>query len=93
MLNDVSLKVGNKTLFDERSMFSLEEVVPKEEGNDHEASNEEGMKSMSFEKERDLFLEDLLLKMSSSTISLFRRASFLDAEVLVGAVEMIDGSL
>ena len=50
-LNEVSLKVINETSFDERSTFFLEEGTSKEEGNYHESSIEERIKSMRFEND------------------------------------------
>ena len=68
-------------------------MISKEEGNDDEASNEEGIKSMSFEKDWDPFLEDFLPKTVSRLTWLCRCDYFLNAEMLVGADEIIDGSL
>ena len=70
--NEVSLKEGNTILFDKRSAFLLEELVWKEKVKGDEASNEEGIKSMRFEKDWDPFLEAFLLKIASRIISLFR---------------------
>ena len=44
------MKVGNILLFDERSAVLIEEGVSKGEANDDDSSNEEGIKTMSFEK-------------------------------------------
>ena len=70
-MDEVSLKVGNEISFDERSEFLLEERVSKEEWNGDKDLNEEGMKSMSFEKDWNTFLETFLLKIVSMLMSLF----------------------
>ena len=46
-LNEASLKILDEIPFDERRKFLFEERISKEEGNDDEASNKEGTKSMS----------------------------------------------
>ena len=87
------MKVGDKIVFNERSTFLLGEGVSKEKGNDNESSNEEGIKSMSFDKDCDLFIKAFSMKIESSLIYLFQQAYFLDDETLAGADEMIDISL
>ena len=62
-------------------------------GNGDETLSEEGIKSMSFEKDWDPFLEALLLKKVSRAISLFRKDSFLGNEISSDSNERTDVSL
>ena len=67
--------------------------MSKEEGNYDEASNEEGIKSMIFEKDWDPYLGDVLLKIVSRIVCLFLDDSFFDVETSSGTDERVDSSL
>ena len=87
------IKAVNEIPFDERIAFLLEQKNSKEEGNVDITSNEESVKTMIFEKDWDTFLEDFLLKVVLSIISLFGDDSFLNDKATVGDDEMIDSVL
>ena len=67
-----------------RTEFSLEERATNEGWLSEGFPTEEGVDSMSLEKDWDPFLEYFLLKMTFSLVSFFLDVSFLGTKISVG---------